>query len=116
MLAAIPYNFNYIEFGIILFLLGSGVGMFGSPNSSSVMNSVPPQDRGVASGMFFTLMNTSMIVSMALFFTILIFGLTQNFPDTMISALTSIGAIHLAPIISNIPPAGAGSITSCKPS
>ena len=66
--------------------------MFGSPNSSSIMNSVPPQDRGVASGMMFTLMNTSLIASMAIFFTILIFGITQRFPDAMATSLTNIGA------------------------
>ena len=107
LLALLPYNFDYIEFGLILFLLGSAFGMFGSPNNSSIMNSVPPQDRGVASGMMFTLMNTSMIASMAIFFTILIVGLTQTFPNAMVTSLTSIGAAHLAPIMSNIPPAGA---------
>jgi MFS family permease len=49
-LALLPYNFDYLEFGLILFLLGSAFRMFGSPNNSSIMNSVPPQDRGVASG------------------------------------------------------------------
>jgi MFS family permease len=59
-LAALPYNFSYIEFGLVLFMMGVGGGMFGSPNSCSIMNSVPSEDRGVASGMMFTIMNTSL--------------------------------------------------------
>jgi MFS family permease len=106
-LVALPYNFNYIEFALVLFMMGVGGGMFGSPNSSSIMNSVPPQDRGVASGMMFTIMNTSFTVSMAIFFTIVIVGITQRFPEAMTTSLASIGAVKLAPILSNIPPTGA---------
>lgn len=107
ILASLPYNFNYWVFGITLFLMGLGSGMFSSPNSSSIMNSVPPQDRGIASGMMYTIMNTAFTASMAIFFTIVIVGITQRFPDTMAASLTSIGAVKLAPLLSNIPPSGA---------
>ena len=107
LLAALPYNFNYIEFGLALLLMGIGGGMFGSPNSASIMNSVPPEDRGVASGMMYTIMNTAMTASMAIFFTIVIVGITQRFPDAMTSSLASIGAVNLAPVLSNIPPTAA---------
>jgi MFS family permease len=107
LLAALPYNFNYLEFALVLFMMGIGGGMFGSPNSSSIMNSVPPEDRGVASGMMFTIMNTSFTASMAIFFTIVIVGITQRFPDAMLTSLTAIGAVKLAPILGNIPPTGA---------
>ena len=107
LLAALPYNFNYIEFGLALLLMGIGGGMFGSPNSASIMNSVPPEDRGVASGMMYTIMNTAMTASMAIFFTIVIVGITQRFPDAMTSSLLSIGAVNLAPVLSNIPPTAA---------
>jgi MFS family permease len=70
-LALLPYNFDYWELGILVFLMGIGNGMFSSPNSSSIMNSVPSQDRGVASGMMFTLSNSANTLSMAVFFTIL---------------------------------------------
>lgn len=106
-LAALPYNFNYWEFGLVLFMMGVGGGMFGSPNSASIMNSVPPQDRGVASGMMYTIMNTSFTASMAIFFTIVIIGITQRFPEAMTASLASIGAVKLAPILSSIPPTGA---------
>ena len=107
VLASLPYDFNYTEFGIALFMMGIGSGMFSSPNSASIMNSVPPQERGVASGMMMTLMNTAFTASMAMFFTIVIVGITQQFPGAMTSALASIGALQLAPVLSNIPPTGA---------
>jgi MFS family permease len=107
LLAELPYNFQYVYFGLALFMMGVGNGMFGSPNSASIMNSVPAQDRGVASGMMTTVMNTAFTASMAMFFTILIVGITQRFPEAMTASLVSIGAIKLAPILSNIPPTGA---------
>lgn len=107
VLADLPYNFQYVYFGLALFMMGVGNGMFGSPNSASIMNSVPAQDRGVASGMMTTVMNTAFTASMAMFFTILIVGITQRFPEAMTASLVSIGAVKLAPILSNIPPTGA---------
>jgi MFS family permease len=106
-LAALPYDFQYWQFGGILFLMGCGSGMFASPNSSSIMNSVPPQDRGVASGMMSTVMNCAMTLSMAVFFTIVIIGIQGSFPAVMGTSLKDIGAVQLAPIISQIPPTGA---------
>lgn len=107
ILAMLPYNFDYIIFGLTIFMMGIGGGMFGSPNSASIMNSVPSNERGVASGMMFTIMNTSFTASMAIFFTIVIVGITQRFPDAMTASLASIGAAQLGPILSNIPPTGA---------
>jgi hypothetical protein len=44
---------------------------------------------------------------MAIFFTIVIVGITQRFPEAMLTSLTSIGAANLAPVLSNIPPTSA---------
>ena len=87
--------------------MGIGGGMFGSPNSASIMNSVPPQDSGIASGMMYTIMNTAFTASMAIFFTIVIIGITQRFPGAMTTSLANIGASQLAPILTNLPPTGA---------
>jgi MFS family permease len=106
-LVILPYNFSYLEFGAAIFLMGLGQGMFGSPNTASIMNSVSPQDRGIASGMITTVMTTAFTASMAMFFTIVIVGITQAFPDAISSSLASIGAVQLAPVLSNIPPTGA---------
>ena len=107
MFAALQINFNFGEFAFAEFLMGIGSGMFSTPNTASIMNSVPSEDRGVASGMISTLRNTAGTASMAIFFTIVIVGITQRFPDAMLSSLTSIGAVNLAPVLSNIPPTAA---------
>jgi MFS family permease len=107
VLASLPYNFDYIVFGITIFFMGIGSGMFGSPNSASIMNSVPAEARGVASGMQYTIMNTAFTVSMGIFFTIVIVGISQRFPAEVTASLTSIGASNLAPVLNQIPPTGA---------
>ncbi len=107
LLASLPYNFNYLEFGVVMFMMGMGSGMFGAPNSASIMNSVPSEDRGIASGMMYTIMNTATTASMAIFFSIVIIGITQRFPGAMTTSLASINAVYLAPALSNIPPTAA---------
>jgi MFS family permease len=111
LLAALPYDFQYWEFGLILFLMGCGSGMFASPNSSSIMSSVAPQDRGTASGMMSTLMNTANTASMAVFFTIVIVGIQSAFPTAVATSLADLGsgvqAGPLAAVMSQIPPTGA---------
>ena len=106
-LAALPYDFTYLVFGLAMFIMGMGMGMFGAPNSASIMNSVPSEDRGIASGMMYTINNTAQTASMAIFFTIIIIGITQRFPEAMTASLSSIGAVYLAPALSNIPPTAA---------
>lgn len=107
MLALLPYDFDYLPFAIALFLMGIGNGMFASPNSAAIMNSVPPEDRGVASGMMSTLMNSGFVISMGMFFTIIVVGLTREFPAALSGSLTSAGAPQLIPAMSSIPPTGA---------
>jgi hypothetical protein len=55
----------------------------------------------------YTIMNTAFTASMAIFFTIVIVGITQRFPDAMTTSLANIGAVNLAPVLSNIPPTSA---------
>ena len=90
-LAMLNFNFEYWQLGALLFLMGCGSGMFASPNSSSIMNSVPPQDRGVASGMMSTLMNSANSASMAVFFTIVIVGIQGAFPNAVSNSMASLG-------------------------
>ena len=107
ILALLPYDFDYLPFAVALFVMGIGNGMFASPNSAAIMNSVPPEDRGVASGMMSTLMNSGFVISMGMFFTIIVIGLTKEFPAALSSSLTSAGAAQLIPAMSHIPPTGA---------
>jgi MFS family permease len=109
-LAMLNFDFAYWQLGTLLFLMGCGSGMFASPNSSSIMNSVPPQDRGVASGMMSTLMNSANTASMAVFFTIVIVGIQSSFPGAIQNSISSLGSAQLAPLaaaLSSIPPTGA---------
>jgi len=106
-LSSLPYNFDYLPFAVILFIQGLGSGMFASPNTASIMNSVPSEHRGVASGMRATLQNTGMTLSQALFFTIIISALSSNLPGALSTALTNAGAPQLVQAFNNIPPTGA---------
>jgi EmrB/QacA subfamily drug resistance transporter len=107
ILAVLPYNFDYLPFSLALLTMGMGNGMFASPNAAAIMNSVPPSERGVTSGMMSTLMNSGMVVSMGMFFTIIVVGLTREFPLALASSLQDIGASSLLPAMSSIPPTGA---------
>jgi EmrB/QacA subfamily drug resistance transporter len=107
MLAVLPYDFDYLPFAVALFVMGAGNGMFASPNSAAIMNAVPPAERGVASGMMSTLMNSGFVISMGMFFTIIVVGLTREFPAALSTSLTNAGAAQLIPAMSAIPPTGA---------
>ena len=107
MLATLPYNFDYPVFALALLIMGLGNGMFGAPNIAAIMNSVPSEERGVASGMRAMLQNSGMVASMAMFFTIVIVSLTRLFPQKLAVSLTHIGASNLIAPMSTIPPTGA---------
>jgi len=107
LLTTLPYDFNYAEFAVIIFMMGMGNGMFASPNTASIMNGVPPKYRGVASGMRATLQNIGQTASIALFFTVVITVLTTTLPHSLASAVTQAGAPQLAPLASKVPVSGA---------
>ena len=108
LLNALPFNFGYSIFFLILLLLGLGMGMFAAPNSSAIMNSVPPSQRGASSGMRSTFQNTGMALSMALYFTILIIGLSSKLPPVLESSLQREGVpAAVAAQVSNMPPTSA---------
>ena len=50
-LLLVPTNFVYIAFAMAILVIGMGMGMFASPNTTAIMNSVPPEHRGASSGM-----------------------------------------------------------------
>jgi MFS family permease len=87
----LPVNFSYWLFAIILLLNGLGFGMFSSPNTAGIMNSVPSRFRGVASGMRATFMNVGLPLSIGVFFTLMIVGLTSQVPGSMYHGLTANG-------------------------
>src|SRR6266568_3364135 len=108
LLTVLPLNFPYIWFALILFILGLGQGMFSSPNTSSIMGSVPPEQRGVASGMRATFQNSGSIVSIGVFFSLITAGLASALPTTLSSGLTRMGIpAVVAGKIAHLPPTSA---------
>jgi MFS family permease len=106
--AFLQADFAYLTFGSVLFIMGVGNGLFASPNTASIMNSVPPEHRGAASGMRATLQNCGQTMSLAIFFTIIIVSLSNSLPGALASAVTSAGApSQLAQVFSSTPATGA---------
>jgi len=87
----LPADFPYWLFAFLIFLNGIGSGLFSAPNGTQIMNSVPPSERGQASGMRATTMNAGMVLSIGVFFSLMIAGLAATLPATMEQALTAEG-------------------------
>ncbi|HET9850454.1 MAG TPA: MFS transporter [Candidatus Saccharimonadales bacterium] len=91
LMMLLPVNFPYYLFALILLVNGLAFGMFSSPNTAGIMNSVPARFRGVASGMRATFMNIGMPLSIGIFFSLMIVGLTAHVPASIYSGLTANG-------------------------
>ena len=106
LLTALPTNFRYVLFALVLALMGISMGMFAAPNRAGVMNSLPPGDRGAGGGMNQTFQNSAQVISVGVFFTLMIAGLSATLPHAMeaglrghgIPAPTAAHAAHLPPI------------------
>jgi MFS family permease len=103
-LTSMPYDFSYPSFAGALYLMGIAFGMFASPNTSSIMGTVPPERRSTAAGMLFTLQNTGTTVGLTVLFTEVVSALSASLPNAISSALANAGAAQLAPYLSSIPP------------
>jgi MFS family permease len=90
-LLALPTNFAYPAFAAILALNGLSMGMFASPNRAAVMNSLPAADRGAGGGMNQTFQNSAQVLSIGIFFTLMIIGLASSLPTAMSSGLQAHG-------------------------
>ena len=91
LLALLPTDFPYPVFAAILFLNGVSMGMFASPNRAGVMNSLPPSDRGAGGGMNQTFQNSAQVLSIGIFFTLMILGLSATLPHAMAAGLEAHG-------------------------
>jgi MFS family permease len=104
-LMLLPVDFPYWAFALLIAANGIGSGMFASPNSSSIMGSVPARQRGAASGMRSTFQNSGTALSIGVFFSLMIAGLASTLPKTLTSGLQSQGVAHsLAQQIGSLPP------------
>ncbi|TMG08396.1 MAG: MFS transporter [Chloroflexi bacterium] len=104
-LMLLPADFSYPVFGLLIFLNGVAMGLFASPNTAAIMNSVPARHRGVASGIRVTFQNVGMPLSISLFFTLMIVGLNSTVPAALFSGLTANGVpAALAHQLAALPP------------
>ncbi|MFE2998183.1 MFS transporter [Nocardia sp. NPDC059246] len=107
LLVVLPVDFSYWAFAVVIALNGLGSGMFASPNTAEVMSAVPASQRGVASGMRGTLLNGGMALSIGVFFSLMIIGLSNTLPSAMNSGLQAQGVpANVAENISGLPPVG----------
>jgi MFS family permease len=107
LLELLPINFSYIWFAVLIFLFAVGMGLFFAPNQASVMNSLPPDQRGAGAGMLNTFQNSATVLSMGLFFTIVTLGLASRLPSHLYKGLTAAGvAPGPAHLVANEPPIG----------
>jgi MFS family permease len=106
-LLLIPVDFPYWLFAVITFLNGVGSGLFAAPNRTAIMNSVPANQRGAASGMTGTFQNAGNSLSIGIFFSLMIAGLASTLPNALRSGLTAhgVGAI-VANQVAATPPVG----------
>jgi MFS family permease len=106
-LLLIPTNFSYWIFGVLVFLNGAGGGMFAAPNTAQIMSSVPAHLRGAASGMRATFMNAGTVLSIGVFFSLMVAGLSSSLPSTLSSGLTAQGVpAASAQAVASLPPVG----------
>ncbi len=104
-LIALPLDFPYWLFALIIFFNGVGSGLFASPNTSAIMSSVPAGHRGSASGMRSTFQNAGMSLSIGIFFSLMIAGLASTLPPALSRGLHAQGVpLSVATQVSHLPP------------
>ncbi len=105
LLSLLPIDFSFGVFAAVLFLMGASMGLFASPNRAAVMNSLPAQDRGAGGGMNQTFQNSAQVLSVGIFFTLMILGLAANLPHALASGLQANGvSAASAHSASHVPP------------
>jgi MFS family permease len=106
-LLLLPGDFYYPAFAVLIFVNGLGGGLFAAPNTSLVMSSVPANMRGAASGMRATFQNAGQVLSIGVFFSLMVAGLASSLPSTLTAGLTGQGVpAATAGQIAQLPPVG----------
>jgi len=75
----------YLQLALDLVVFGAGIGLFSSPNISSIMGAVPPLRRGIASGF----RATFFLVGFTLSFNLAILIMTFTVPYDLLTAIIS---------------------------
>ena len=104
-LLLLPIDFTYWTFALLIACAGIGTGMFAAPNTSAVMSSVPATQRGVASGMRSTFQNSGNLLSIGIFFSLMIAVLAKSLPPAMVTGLAQQGVpVKVASQVAALPP------------
>jgi MFS family permease len=106
LLLELPVDFGYPTFAAILLLNGLSMGAFAAPNRAGVMNSLPPEHRGAGGGMNATFQSSAQVLSIGIFFSLMIVGLSSALSTNLFRGLTAHGvpaaaaarAAHLPPV------------------
>jgi EmrB/QacA subfamily drug resistance transporter len=107
LLMLLPADFSYPLFATLLFVNGIGFGLFAAPNTTAIMNAVPAEQRGAASGMRATFQNSGMLLSIGVFFSLMIVGLASTLPTEMRTQLVAHGVpSDVAGRVAGLPPVG----------
>lgn len=105
LLELMPIDFTYWRFAIVLFVTGLTMSSFGSPNRAGIMNSLPPEHRGAGSGMNSTFVNSCQVLSIGIFFTLMIVGLSASLPESLFRGLVTHGVPRVVALhVSHLPP------------
>ena len=80
LLIELPVDFGYPVFAALIFLNSVGMGMFVAPNQTGIMNSLPASQRGSGAGMAGTFNSSAQVLSIGIFFTLMILGLAASLP------------------------------------
>ena len=101
----VPVDFPYWVFALLIALNGIGSGLFAAPNTAAIMSSVPAGERGIASGMRGTFFNSGTSLSIGVFFTLMIVGLSSTLPTTLSAGLQHQGvSAQVAGQVGQLPP------------
>jgi MFS family permease len=105
LLLLLPIDFSYPAFALVLAFNGIAMGMFASPNRAAVMNSLPRGDRGAGGGMNQTFQNSAQVVSIGIFFSLMVAGLSATLPHALNGGLMAHGVgAHDAARVAHLPP------------
>ncbi|KJE75431.1 MFS transporter [Ferrimicrobium acidiphilum] len=101
----LPINFSYLPFALLMLGNGLAMGLFASPNRAAVMNSLPPDQRGAGAGMSGVFQNAAMVLSMGIFFTLMISGIASDLPNALYHGL----------VVNNVPAQVASKVSHLPP-
>jgi MFS family permease len=98
ILSVLPQNAQPLEVSGVLALAGVGGGLFGSPNISSIMSSMKPNERGVGAATNSTMLNVASMIALTIAFVFigttvnvsnfitLFIGSVNNLPSTVVNS------------------------------